>query len=108
VRKYEEVGTYVLTVILSLAAGAIVGYLGLLGSKARLAGPLASAGVILLLFLMGAKIGFDEEIMGSLAVMGLQALAYAVATIAGSILLVWLWQLVEKRRQKGEAEREEA
>ena len=84
-----------------------MGYLGLLGSKARLAGPLASAGVILLLFLMGAKIGFDEEIMGSLAVMGLQAwpccryhrrqyfISLVVATSG-------------ETETKGEAEREEA
>ncbi len=75
-----------LTVILALTAGAVAGYLGIFKTAAwYVAGPpLSTAGVVLLLFFLGAKIGADREIMNGLAVMGLEALAYAMATIAGS------------------------
>lgn len=98
-----------LTVILALTAGAVAGYLGIFKTAARyVAGPLSTAGVVLLLFFLGAKIGADREIMNGLAVMGLEALAYAMATIAGSLLVVGAWQLLERRTRKDKQEREGA
>ncbi|HKM39983.1 MAG TPA: LysO family transporter [bacterium] len=98
-----------LTVILSLSAGAVVGYWGILKNKASyIAGPVATVGVMLLLFFMGAKIGSDGEIMAGLGVMGLEALTYAVAAIVGSIALVWLGQVMVKRIGKGNREGENA
>jgi hypothetical protein len=63
---------------------------------------------VLLLFFLGAKIGADREIMNGLAVMGLEALAYAMATIAGSLLVVGAWQSLERRTRKDKQEREGA
>lgn len=98
-----------LTVILSLAAGGIAGYLNLFKNAGRyLAGPVSTAGVALLLFFMGAKIGADREIMNNLGIMGLEALVYAAAAIAGSLLVVWLGQRLLAAEKTGRSEGEGA
>lgn len=46
--------------------------------------------ILILLFVMGAQIGFNENIMDNLRIMGWQAACIACAATAGSILLAWL------------------
>ena len=93
-------------IMVAIGAGAIAGYFKVFKRGGRfIAGPVATAGVVMLLFLMGAKIGANKELMGNLAVMGLEALVFAVIAIMGSTLLVWLWQRFAPIRQTKEPER---
>ncbi|HHV07367.1 MAG TPA: lysine exporter LysO family protein [Firmicutes bacterium] len=94
-------------VILALGIGVLAGYFNLFKSAGRyIAGPVSTAGVVLLLFFMGAKIGADREIMNNLGIMGLEALVYAVTAIMGSLLMVWAWQFLEQRKTEGQKEGE--
>ncbi|MGI6129861.1 MAG: LysO family transporter [bacterium] len=97
-----------LEIRLALGAGVVAGYFNLFKSAGRfIAGPVSTAGVLLLLFFMGVKIGADSEIMRNLGIMGLEALAYAVAAIAGSLLMVWAWQRLMPTKKTGRQESEE-
>jgi hypothetical protein len=97
----------VLQVILALGVGALAGYFNLFKDAGRyIAGPVSTAGVALLLFFMGAKIGSDKQIMSGLAIMGLEALVYAAAAIVGSLLVVWVGQCL-LRMKKADWERGE-
>lgn len=77
-----------LNVIGALGVGFVLGRRGWLGKAAAWAGPAGTAGVALLLFLMGAKIGSDAELRQGLATLGLEAAVYAVAAVAGSLAAV--------------------
>lgn len=77
-----------LTIIGALALGFALGQRGWLGKAGAWAGPASTAGVALLLFLIGAKIGSDPEITQALGTLGLEAALYAMAAVAGSLLAV--------------------
>lgn len=93
-------------VILALGIGVLAGYFNLFKSAGRyIADSVSTAGVLVLLFFMGAKIGADKEIMSNLGLVGLEALVYAAATILGSLLMVWIGQRIffaKKTGQEGE------
>lgn len=89
-------------IIIALGLGFFLGRSGLLGRCAGWAGPAITGGVALLLFLMGARMGSDAEIMRGLSTLGLEAVAYAAAAIAGSLAAVKLLERVFLRRYKGE------
>lgn len=50
---------------------------------------LQTIGIALTLFSMGASMGGSANFLEDLRTVGVQALLYAMATIAGSVLLVW-------------------
>lgn len=77
-----------LNVIAALGIGVVLGQRGWLGRAAVWAGPAGTAGVALLLFLLGAKIGSDAEIVRGLATLGLEAALYAGSAVAGSLAAV--------------------
>jgi uncharacterized membrane protein YbjE (DUF340 family) len=60
-----------------------------------------TGGIMVLLFLMGAQLGMNEDLVSSLGTMGLQAFIITVASIIGSIVAV---KLVEKKIMLLEAE----
>lgn len=53
-------------------------------------GKLQSVVLILLIFVLGAEIGSDEQVVTSLGTIGLSALVLTVFVLAGSILAVFL------------------
>jgi len=76
-------------IFVALLAGIVMGYLHLLPDRVfQLTGKLTTAGVMLLLFLMGGQMGSDEEILAGLGEMGVQAVLLALAAIIGSVLAV--------------------
>lgn len=76
------------SMILALALGFFLGFSGLASRFSKWVGNTISVGVALLLFLMGAKIGGDAEIMAGLSTLGLEAFLYAAAAVGGSLLAV--------------------
>lgn len=54
-----------------------------------------------LLFLLGYEVGGDPRVVGSLATLGIEALALSLAGILGSALFAWLlWHVVTKRKEE--------
>jgi uncharacterized membrane protein YbjE (DUF340 family) len=55
--------------------------------------------IYLLLFLLGISVGTNEEVIRNLAKIGYEAIAIAIASIAGSVLLsMVLFRLLFKQR----------
>lgn len=78
------------TVISIMFAGVVVGYL-LKGIPLlqKLGRPITYT-IYALLFLLGASVGTNPQIIENLRTLGLQALLLAAAATAGSVLMGWL------------------
>ncbi len=77
----------------SLLLGLAVGYRIPLSQRAlHWAGRGTTAGLMLLLFTMGVKIGMNAEIFANLQTMGLRAGVLAGAAVIGSFLCLLLWE----------------
>jgi uncharacterized membrane protein YbjE (DUF340 family) len=59
---------------------------------------LTNLSMILLLMVMGARLGADPQVVGQIGSLGVQAFAMAVATVLGSTLLLYLVQFLLPRR----------
>ncbi|MCL6638649.1 MAG: lysine exporter LysO family protein [Firmicutes bacterium] len=76
-------------VFLSLLAGFAIGrFWRDSPQKIKLAGKVSSGGLVILLLLMGARLGSDREVLSGLLKMGWQAAALAALSIAGSVILL--------------------
>ncbi len=84
-------------ILFFLIAGFFAGYYN---SNARrfikIAGMITKIGLIFLLVSMGARMGIDEKIITKLDRIGLQALVLALASIAGSIILIKVFSNIIK------------
>lgn len=80
-----------LLILPPLFVGVAIGYL-YPSSKLlrRIEGPLSHGALLLLLTLMGTKIGSDSEILKNIGNIGLQSLIIAAGSIAGSVILLKL------------------
>ncbi|SHI76685.1 LysO family transporter [Desulfofundulus thermosubterraneus] len=79
-------------VLLSLAAGVFIGWACPLSPRGvRLVQKATLAALFVLLGSMGAQLGANEAVLRSLDTMGLRALVLAGASVAGSVLLVYLF-----------------
>lgn len=58
---------------------------------------LMAAGLAVLLFSMGVRIGGDAQLLGSLPALGLKAAVLAAGAVLGSVLVAWL---LEQRRSR--------
>lgn len=77
-------------ILMFLVVGVTIGAVFRFGEKQKKwIGRLQQVGVVLLLFSMGLSIGLNEEILGNLRSLGLQAFAYAGLTSVFSILVVY-------------------
>ena len=61
------------------------------------------AAVYILVFLMGLRMGINRQVTSALATIGVQALAITLATIGGSILMIFLvrkalWKKMHRSR----------
>ncbi|MFW6190458.1 MAG: lysine exporter LysO family protein [Candidatus Bipolaricaulota bacterium] len=74
-----------------LLIGLALGYFELWpGVLSRIEGPMSKFALLILLALMGTKIGSDGEILSSIGNIGLISLVIAVASIVGSVILLGL------------------
>lgn len=60
--------------------------------------------LLLLLFVMGIRIGADEKVMGALGTLGVQAFVIAAASIFMSVLFVFIYRKGLRLNKKGEKE----
>ena len=87
------------TIILIMAAGIGIGWL-LRGKKIPFLGNLTNFLIWVLLFLLGVEVGGDERIVKGIATLGVEAVAVAIAGVAGSCLLAWgLWKWARSRKE---------
>ncbi|HKV44045.1 MAG TPA: LysO family transporter [bacterium] len=78
-------------IVAPFVAGVLLGWRGALpDGVVRRARTLVTAGVVLILFTLGVRVGTDPLLMGRLPVLGAEAVVFAALTIAGSVLVVWL------------------
>jgi uncharacterized membrane protein YbjE (DUF340 family) len=98
-----------LVVFVALVIGVALGASGRLPAWARRgASVMTMAGLVVLLFAMGASIGADEQLLRNLGEMGLQAGALAGSATLGSVVAGWGWERLVGRRQEAGGERQEA
>jgi|GEM_PF-1929840 hypothetical protein len=89
-----------LIVFAALAVGMALGASGRLPAWARRGASVVTlAGLVVLLFAMGANIGADEQLRRNLGEMGLQAGALAVSATLGSVVAGWGWERVVGKSQ---------
>lgn len=87
------------TIILIMAAGIGLGWL-LRGKKLPFLGKITNFLIWVLLFLLGVEVGGDERIVNGIATLGVEAVAVAVAGVAGSCLPAWgLWRWARSRKE---------
>jgi len=60
-----------------------------------------TAAVILLIFTMGARIGADEQIIGSMGEIGLVSFVLTAFSITGSVLMIFLLRKILKTDKRG-------
>jgi uncharacterized membrane protein YbjE (DUF340 family) len=78
-------------ILIPLFVGVAVGYLNFWPDfLGKIEGPLSHFALLLLLTLMGTKIGSDGEILSSIGNIGLISLVIAAASIVGSVILLGL------------------
>lgn len=80
-----------LNIFLSIGLGIFIGYRNLLSPKAiKWNSRLQNVWLLLLIFVMGMSIGMNGEVLSQLPTLGGKALLFAVATIIGSVLVVYI------------------
>lgn len=64
-------------------------------------GPVITVIIWLLLFVLGAEVGSDQKVAGSLATLGVQAFVLCTGALAGSIACAWLlWRSIDGERSE--------
>lgn len=58
--------------------------------------------LVILLFVMGIRIGADEMVVNSIGQLGVQALVITIFIVAFSILFVWILRKLGRLSRKGE------
>ena len=92
--RFANIGTAMITLILSFVAAMALGYflsrLSLAEGLAKLAGIVTNVSIYLLIFLLGAQTGGNEEVLANISSIGLNALLVATAGTLGSATAGWL------------------
>ena len=82
-------------ILLFLIVGFFIGFIFYQNSKLKIiAGYIVHFGLLFLIFVMGAQIGADDEVINNLGKTGIQALILALGTIVGSLLLLQLFSVI--------------
>lgn len=63
---------------------------------------LQMAALVILLFVMGIRIGVDKEVINSLGTLGFQAFYLSSCAIIGSVLAVFLYRKARNYNKRGE------
>lgn len=78
-------------IIVSLAVGVIIGILGIIPKKyLKFNLKFQQAGVIILLFSMGASIGSNKDLIQNLKALGLKAATFAILSCLLSIAITYI------------------
>ncbi len=91
-----------------LVAGMVLGYLNSQNEKLQIAsGYILNIGLLVLIAIMGARIGADEEIISNLMTMGAQSFLLALGGVIGSLLFLQLFSFYltaaeEVRHEEGQ------
>ncbi|WP_317855430.1 LysO family transporter [Chakrabartyella piscis] len=94
---------YMGSIFAVLLIGFALGFFGIIkGRGVKINGKLQTVWLMLLIFSMGVSIGQDKEVIGNLPILGGKALVFAVATVLGSIVLVYVLSklVLEKKEEK--------
>ena len=82
-----------MVIVLGLfVVGAVLGYL--FRQKAHWmpgVDMLTKIAIMVMLFLLGVKVGKNEEIVANLSTIGLQAFWLTLGAVGGSVLVIWLF-----------------
>ncbi len=91
-----------ISIIIVLSVGVLFGILILRKPKLhQVNNQLLNWAIYLLLFLLGISVGTNQEVIKNLGKIGYEAVAIAVASIAGSVLLSGLlFKLIFKQNEK--------
>lgn len=74
-----------------LIVGAILSYKGLISDKINnKLSKIQMFFLFVLIFVMGIRLGMNEEVINSLTTIGIKAFIFSLATIAGSIICVYI------------------
>lgn len=60
------------------------------------------AALIVLLFIMGIRIGVDEEVINTIGILGFQAFVLSAGAIIGSSLAVFIYRKIFRYNKRGE------
>ena len=89
-------------VLLTMFAGVGAGWLLRKWKSVKYSGAAVTVVIWLLLFLMGAEIGADRELVRNLSSLGLQALVFAAAGICGSVAAsAILYRMLSRKGRSG-------
>ena len=91
-----------ISILVVLSAGILVGFL-LVGRPVwhKHNNDLMNLAIYVMLFLLGISVGTNREVIGNLGKIGYEAVAIAVASIAGSVLIsTILFKLLFKKNAK--------
>lgn len=81
------------TIFGALILGGLLGWFNILPETFyKYTDKVTMAGLTVLLFSMGLSIGNNEEILRHINSLGIKALAIALFSIIGSVLVIWLLQ----------------
>ncbi len=90
-----------LKIVAIMLSGMAVGFL-LRKRRLRVVPHLVTALIWALLFLLGAEVGSNPQVVGGITTLGLEALWLSLAGMAGTLLCSWLlWRWVSRHRKGG-------
>lgn len=92
-----------------LILGIVVGMLFLRGRNGKWVSAVVMATVCILLFVMGVRVGLNEEIIGAIKSTGVISAILFVLGTGSCIVFTWLFTkyVIDKKKSKGYAEREQ-
>lgn len=91
------------TILITLVCGFIIGYLDIIPKHLqKYIQWFITGGLMILLISMGAGISSNREILSKLSQLGFKALVLAIASVVGSILLVWVLEKYLFSTEKGD------
>lgn len=90
-----------LKIVAIMLSGMAVGFL-LRKRRLRVVPHLVTALIWALLFLLGAEVGSNPQVVGGFTTLGLEALWLSLAGMAGTLLCSWLlWRWASRHRKGG-------
>ena len=88
-------------IFLALGVGFIIGFYGLIKEKGiKINCQLQTLWLLLLIFCMGVSIGRNGEVIENLPTIGGKALMFAILTVVGSVIVVFILSRFLEKEEK--------